>query len=102
MFEGFPTTLIGGLVALGLIAERFYDRWARRRDVRRYKDGADRRQHNTGNPNGLTRLTERFDKFESGQKAEWDAQRGRDGEMHEKINGVSERVARLEGPRPGG
>ncbi len=92
-----PETWIGAAVALGLIAERAFDRWQRRRQARAYLEGTERRRHNTGNPNGVTKLTERFDKFKTEQKTEWDAQRERDGELHEKINGVSERVARLEG-----
>ena len=98
MFES-PEGWIALAIALLLAYVRYMDRRASQREARAYSEGTDRRQHNTGNPNGLTRLTDRFDKFEAGHKTEWEAQRRRDGELHEKINAVSDRVARIEGAR---
>ena len=96
---GSPEGWIALAIALLLAYVRYMDRRAHQREAKAYSEGTDRRQHNTGNPNGLTRLTARFDKFEIAQKAEWDAQRDRDGELHEKINDARERLARIEGPQ---
>lgn len=98
MFES-PEGWIALAIALLLAYVRYMDRRAHQREAKAYREGTDRRQHNTGNPNGITKLTERFDKFKAEQKTEWDAQRDRDGDLHEKINAVSDRVARIEGPQ---
>lgn len=107
MFET-PTTWIGAAIVLGLIAERSFDRWQRRKEANAWREGVDRRQHNNGNPNGITKLSTRIDArinnasadlaaYQVEQRAEWAAQRTREGEIYDRIGSVDRTVARMEG-----